>query len=45
MDKLEAIEFELNMIRYILLLNPENQKLSAQELDQLVTEEYKMSKD
>ena len=45
MDKLDMINFELDMIRLCLMLNPENQKLSSDELDKLVTQEYKDSRD
>lgn len=45
MTEIEVIELELDMIRYTLLLNPENQKLSSEELDLLVNEEFKDSRD
>ena len=45
MNEIDAIEFELDMIRCVLLLNPENKKLSPNEFDQLVVEEYNLSKD
>ena len=42
---IEGIQFELDMIRHTLLINPENQKLSTQELDLLVNKEFKDSRD
>lgn len=42
---IEAIEFELGMIRACLMLNQENSKLSPEEMDKLVAEEYKESRE
>ncbi len=39
----EKIDFEMDMIRATLMLNPENLKLSPEEMDKLVVQEYKDS--
>lgn len=41
----ESIEFELDMIRYALMLNPENQNLSREELNELARKELKESRE
>jgi len=45
MDEVDIINFELGMIRSCLMLNPENQNLSPDEMDKLVAEEYVLSRD
>ncbi|HKK54536.1 MAG TPA: hypothetical protein VJ926_03390 [Patescibacteria group bacterium] len=40
----ESDDFEIEMIRMRLTFDPENEKLSPEELDKLVAEEYKASK-
>lgn len=41
----ESIEFELEMIRCTLMLNPENQKLSHEEFNELARKELKESRE
>jgi hypothetical protein len=44
-DPIDQIEVELSMIRYTLLLNPENKNLSPDEFEKLVTQEYQDSQE
>ncbi len=41
----ESIEFELDMIRFILMHNPANENLSPEEMDELVRKEFKESRE
>jgi len=42
---IESFNMETEMIRYCLMLNPENRKLSSEEIDRLVADEYKSLKE
>lgn len=44
-DPIDQIEVELSMIRYTLLLNPENKNLSPDEFEKLVIQEYQDSQE
>jgi len=44
-DPIDQIEVELSMIRYILLLNPENKNLSHDEFEKLAIQEYQDSQE
>jgi len=45
MNEADILDFELGMIRMCLMLNPENRNLNPEELDVLVAQEYKDSRD
>ena len=40
----DSVQFELDMIRYILMLDPANHDIPIEEMDKLVNEEYMESR-